>query len=137
MIYFTLLPLIGTDITIVAHSLGVDKAIDGAKELEKEGISCEIINLRTIRPLDAETIIKSVMKTNHLITVEGGFPQYGVGAEICARVMESEAFDHLDSQVYRVTGADIPTPYANNLEVHSLPQAHNVVRTVKKCLGIE
>ncbi|XP_066913628.1 pyruvate dehydrogenase E1 component subunit beta, mitochondrial-like [Clytia hemisphaerica] len=124
----------GTDVTIVAHSLGVQKAMESAEILEKEGISCEIVNLRTIRPLDKDAIIKSVKKTNRLITVEGGFPQYGVGAEVCAVVMESEAFDHLDAPIYRVTGADIPTPYANNLEVLSLPQPENVIRTIRKVL---
>lgn len=127
----------GTDITIVAHSLGVQKAIEGAAELKKEGISCEIVNLRTIRPMDTQTIIDSVKKTHHLITVEGGFPQFGVGAEVCAKVMESDAFDYLDAPVYRVTGADIPTPYANNLEYYSLPQPENIIRTVKKVLNIE
>eukprot|EP00111_Clytia_hemisphaerica_P003949 TCONS_00011315-protein len=124
----------GTDVTIVAHSLGVQKAMESAEILEKEGINCEIVNLRTIRPLDKDAIIKSVKKTNRLITVEGGFPQYGVGAEVCAVVMESEAFDHLDAPIYRVTGADIPTPYANNLEVLSLPQPENVIRTIRKVL---
>lgn len=127
----------GSDITIVAHSLGVQKAMEGAAELsEKEGIECEVINMRTIRPLDSETIINSVRKTNHLVTVEGGFPQFGVGAEICAIVMESEAFDYLDAPIQRVTGADIPTPYAANLEYLSLPQVENVVRTVKHVLGV-
>merc|ERR1719462_1152481 len=92
----------GSDITIVAHSLGVQKAMEGAAELsEKEGIECEVINMRTIRPIDSETIINSVRKTNHLVTVEGGFPQFGVGAEICAIVMESEAFDYLDAPIKR------------------------------------
>lgn len=127
----------GTDVTIVAHSLGVQKAMEGAAELEKEGISCEIVNLRTIRPLDTQTVIDSVKKTHRLVTVEGGFPQFGVGAEICALVMESEAFDYLDAPVYRVTGADIPTPYANNLEMLSLPQPDNVVRTVRKVMNLE
>jgi len=127
----------GTDISIVAHSLGVEKAMEASVELEKEGISCEIINLRTIRPMDTKTIIESVRKTNHLVTVEGGFPQFGVGAEICAIVMESEAFDYLDAPIVRVTGADIPTPYAANLEVLSLPQIENVVRTVRHVLGLD
>jgi len=127
----------GSDITIVAHSLGVQKAMEGAAELSaKDGIECEVINMRTIRPIDTETIIRSVQKTNHLITVEGGFPQFGVGAEICALVMESEAFDYLDAPIKRVTGADIPTPYASNLEYLSLPQVENVVRTVKHVLGV-
>lgn len=128
---------VGSDITIVAHSLGVQKAMEGAAELaEKEGIECEVINMRTIRPIDSETIIDSVKKTNNLITVEGGFPQFGVGAEICAIIMESEAFDFLDAPIKRVTGADIPTPYAANLEYLSLPQVENVVRTVKHVLGV-
>jgi len=126
----------GSDITIVAHSLGVQKAMEGAEELAREGIECEVVNLRTIRPLDTDTVIESVKKTNHLITVEGGFPQFGVGAEICAVVMESEAFDYLDAPIKRVTGADIPTPYAANLEYLSLPQVENVVRTVKHVLGM-
>jgi len=127
---------VGSDITIVAHSLGVQKAMEGAEELAAQGIECEVVNLRTIRPLDTDTIIDSVKKTNHLITVEGGFPQFGVGAEICAVVMESEAFDYLDAPIKRVTGADIPTPYAANLEILSLPQVENVVRTVKHVLGM-
>jgi len=127
----------GSDITIVAHSLGVQKAMEGAAELsEKEGIECEVINMRTIRPIDSQTIIDSVKRTNNLVTVEGGFPQFGVGAEICAIVMESEAFDYLDAPIKRVTGADIPTPYAANLEYLSLPQVENVVRTVKHVLGV-
>lgn len=80
----------GTDITIVGHSKCVGMALDAAKELEKEGISCEVINLRTIRPLDTETVIKSVLKTNRMVTVELGWPQSGVGAELCAAIMESE-----------------------------------------------
>jgi len=127
----------GSDITIVAHSLGVQKAMEGAEVLDKEGISCEVVNLRTIRPLDAQTIIDSIKKTHNVITVEGGFPQCGVGSEICSIIMESEAFDYLDAPACRVTGADIPTPYAANLEVLSLPQAENVVRTVRKVLGVE
>nr|P86222.1 RecName: Full=Pyruvate dehydrogenase E1 component subunit beta, mitochondrial; Short=PDHE1-B [Mesocricetus auratus] len=78
----------------------------------KEGIECEVINLRTIRPMDIEAIEASVMKTNHLVTVEGGWPQFGVGAEICARIMEGPAFNFLDAPAVRVTGADVPMPYA-------------------------
>jgi len=126
----------GTDISIIAHSLAVGRALEAAAELEKEGISCEVLNLRTIRPLDADAIINSVKKTNRVITVEGGFPQFGVGAEICSLITET-AFDWLDASPSRVTCADIPTPYAQNLEVASLPQAHNVVRAVKKVMGLE
>lgn len=98
------------------------------------GIKAEVINLRSIRPLDIDTIIASVKKTNHLVTVEGGWPHFGVGAEIVAQIMESEAFNYLDAPVLRVTGADIPTPYAANLERFAFPQVHNVVETVEKLL---
>lgn len=121
----------GKDVTIVAHSLAVGTALEAAKQLSSD-ISCEVINLRSIRPLDMETIQKSVRKTGRLVTVEGGWPQFGVGAEICARIMESEAFDWLDSPVIRVTGADVPMPYAENLENNSLPTAQNVINTIKR-----
>lgn len=106
----------GSDLTIVSHTLGLNHSMAAAEKLSKEeGIEIEVINLRSIRPLDIETIIKSVKKTNRLVTVEGGFPAFGVGSEICAQIMESEAFDYLDAPVERVTGADVPTPYAKNL----------------------
>eukprot|EP00794_Sanderia_malayensis_P006184 gene6184-6899_t len=127
----------GRHITIVAHSRSVLVSLEAADQLAKEDIECEVVNMRSIRPLDVDTIINSVKKTNHLVTVEGGYPQYGVGAEICAQVMESEAFDYLDAPVIRVTGADIPMPYAENLERNSSPQAENVVRTIKKVLNIQ
>merc|ERR1711976_770066 len=106
----------GKHITLVAHSKPVGLCLEAAKELEGMGVECEVINLRSIRPMDDETIIKSVMKTNHLITVEGGWPQFGVGAEICARIVESQAFNYLDAPIVRVTGADVPMPYAKTLE---------------------
>jgi pyruvate dehydrogenase E1 component beta subunit len=125
--------MLGSDVTIVAHSKAVGLALDAAAVLQKEfGINAEVINLRSIRPLDTETIIKSVKKTNRLVSVEGGWPMFGVGSEICAQIMESDAFDHLDAPVERVTGADIPMPYANNLEDASLPTVEDVVRMVKK-----
>jgi len=127
----------GTDITLVGHSKGVGIAMDGAAILqEKYGISCEVINLRSIRPMDTETIFKSVMKTNRLNTVEVGWPQHGVGSEIAAQVMESYAFDYLDAPVNRVTGADIPTPYAKDLEDLVFPEAHNVVNSVLHTLNM-
>lgn len=102
---------VGKDITFVAHSRMVGFAIQAAEILEKEeGIFAEVINLRSIRPLDIETIIESVKKTNRLVIAEGGFPMFGVGSEICAQIVESEAFDYLDAPVERVTGADLPTP---------------------------
>ncbi|KAI8915165.1 thiamine diphosphate-binding protein [Powellomyces hirtus] len=125
----------GTDITVVAHSRAVGQALEVAKELEKDGIKVEVINLRSIRPLDIDTIIKSVKKTNRLVTVEGGFPQYSVGSEICAQIMESDAFDHLDAPVSRVTGADIPTPYAKNLEDLAFPRLESIKKTILMTLG--
>lgn len=81
---------VGKDVTLISHSRSVGLCLEAAKELEQSGIDCEVINLRTIRPLDEETVVQSVMKTNHVVTVEGGWPQFGVGAELCARIMESE-----------------------------------------------
>lgn len=92
--------------------------------------------MRTIRPMDIDTIEASVMKTNHLVTVEGGWPQFGVGAEICARVMEGPAFNFLDAPAVRVTGADVPMPYAKILEDNSVPQVKDIIFAIKKTLNI-
>jgi len=124
----------GSDVTIAAHSLPVGTALRAAEELAKEGIQCEVINLRSIRPLDTQTIIDSVKKTHRLVTVEGGWPQFGVGAEISASLMESDAFDYLDAPIYRVSAADVPLAYAMSLEKASNPQVESVVKTVKKSL---
>ncbi|XP_029635416.1 pyruvate dehydrogenase E1 component subunit beta, mitochondrial [Octopus sinensis] len=126
----------GTHVTLVSFSKTVGTCLEAAKELENLGVECEVINLRTLRPLDEETIVNSVMKTNHLVTVEGGWPQCGIGAEICARIIESPAFNYLDSPVLRVTGADVPMPYAKVLEEGALPQPFNIIKSVKKCLNI-
>jgi pyruvate dehydrogenase E1 component beta subunit len=126
----------GKDITLISHSRTVGLCLEAAKELEQSGIDCEVLNLRTIRPLDEEAIIKSVMKTNHVVTVEGGWPQFGVGSELCARIMESKAFNYLDAPVVRVSGADIPMPYARVLEQNSLPQVFNVTESVKRVLNV-
>lgn len=91
--------------------------------------------MRSIRPLDMETVIASVKKTGHLVTVEGGWPQHGVGSELCAQLMESEAFDWLDAPAARITGADVPMPYAENLENAALPTVENVINVVKKQLA--
>ena len=96
----------------------------------------KVINLRTLRPLDEEAIVASVIKTHHLVTIEGGWPQCGIGAEICARIMESPAFDYLDAPVTRITGADVPMPYSACLENEALPQVSNVIRAVKKALNV-
>ncbi len=110
----------------------VGYALEAAKVLEKEGISAEVINLRTLRPLDTKTVVDSVKKTSRLVTVEEGWPQCGVGGEICALIMESEAFDYLDAPPERVTGADVPMPYAANLEKAALPQIEDIVSAVKR-----
>ncbi|XP_054164290.1 pyruvate dehydrogenase E1 component subunit beta, mitochondrial-like [Oppia nitens] len=126
----------GDRITLVSHSKGVGICLEAAQELAAIGVEAEVINLRTLRPLDEETIINSIVKTNHLVTVEGGWPQCGIGAEICARIIESPAFDYLDAPVVRVTGADVPMPYTKSLEQLALPQSHDIVLAVKKVLNI-
>nr|ACI34116.1 Pyruvate dehydrogenase E1 component subunit beta, mitochondrial precursor [Salmo salar] len=126
----------GTHITLVSHSRCVGFCLEATAVLAKEGVECEVVNLRTIRPLDVDTIEASVMKTGHLVTVEGGWPQYGVGAEICARVMEGPAFNYLDAPAVRVTGVDIPMPYAKILEDHSVPQIKDIIFSVKKVLNM-
>ncbi|XP_063796950.1 pyruvate dehydrogenase E1 component subunit beta, mitochondrial isoform X1 [Pseudophryne corroboree] len=126
----------GSQITLVSHSRSVGHCLEAANVLAKEGIDCEVVNLRTIRPMDTETIEASVVKTNHLVTVEGGWPQFGVGAEICAKIMEGPAFNYLDSPVFRVTGADVPMPYAKILEDNCIPQVKDIIFAVKKTLNI-
>ncbi|MFZ2029574.1 MAG: pyruvate dehydrogenase complex E1 component subunit beta [Vitreimonas sp.] len=120
----------GADVTITAHSRMVAHAMKAAEELEKDGIDAEVIDLRTLRPLDTATIIESVKKTNRLVTVEEGWGQSGVGAEVCARVM-AEAFDYLDAPPMRVHQADTPLPYAANLEALALPSVEKVIEAVK------
>jgi pyruvate dehydrogenase E1 component beta subunit len=121
----------GHDVTIATFSLMVGKALEAAEVLAGEGIDAEIIDLRSIRPLDAETIIASVEKTNRLITVEEGWPMAGIGAEISATVSE-RAFDFLDAPVMRVGGSDVPLPYAANLETLALPQAETIAEAARK-----
>ncbi len=120
----------GTDVTITAFSLPVKHALEAAEQLEKEGISAEVIDLRTIRPLDRQTIIDSVRKTHRLVSVEEGWPFAGIGAEMSALAME-ELFDDLDAPVVRVTGKDVPLPYAENLEKMALPQVQHIVDAAK------
>ncbi|NIZ02158.1 pyruvate dehydrogenase complex E1 component subunit beta [Thalassospira lucentensis] len=120
----------GTDVTIVAFSIMVGKALKAADQLAEQGISAEVINLRTIRPLDVNTIVRSVMKTNRIVTCEEGWHFAGIGAEIASAVME-HAFDYLDAPVARVTGEDVPMPYAANLEALALPQEQHIVDAAK------
>ncbi|KAI7848344.1 thiamine diphosphate-binding protein [Circinella umbellata] len=124
----------GKDITIVSHSRSVGFSLKAAEELAKSGISAEVINLRSIRPLDVDTITQSIKKTNRIITVEGGWASFGVGSEIAAQVMESDAFDYLDAPMVRVAGADVPTPYAENLEKFAFPDEKVIVKTVRDVL---
>jgi pyruvate dehydrogenase E1 component subunit beta len=120
----------GNNVTIVAWSMGMSYALKAADELAKKHILAEVIDLRTIRPMDTETIVASVQKTGRLVTVEEGWPQSGVGAEIAARVME-HAFDYLDAPVLRIAGKDVPMPYAANLEKLALPSIAEIVDAVK------
>ncbi|XP_051122077.1 pyruvate dehydrogenase E1 component subunit beta-1, mitochondrial-like [Andrographis paniculata] len=121
----------GKDVSIVAFSKMVGFSLQAADILAKEGIDAEVVNLRSIRPMDRSTINASVRKTNRLVTVEEGYPQHGVGAEICASIAE-DSFDYLDSPVERITGADVPMPYAANLERMALPQVEDIVRAAKR-----
>ena len=120
----------GSDVTIVSYSIAVGEALKAADLLAEEGISAEVIDLRTIRPLDMDTVIESVKKTNRCVVAEEGWPQYSVGSEISARLMD-EAFDWLDAPVTRVADADVPLPYANNLEKAALVNADDIVKAAK------
>ena len=121
----------GSDVTITAFSIMVGKALEAAEQLAAEGIDAEVIDLRTIRPLDTETIVESVKKTSRLISCEEGFPFAGIGSELAVQMME-QAFDYLDAPVMRVTGKDVPMPYAANLEKLALPQADDIVAAARQ-----
>ncbi len=123
----------GEHVTIVSWSIGMTYALKAADALAEEGISAEVVDLRTIRPMDVETIVRSVMKTGRCVTVEEGWPQSGVGSEISAQLM-TEAFDYLDAPVIRVCGKDVPMPYAANLEKLALPNVGEVVAAAKAVL---
>jgi pyruvate dehydrogenase E1 component beta subunit len=121
----------GKDVTITAFSIMVGKALAAAEELAKQGIDAEVINLRSLRPFDTETIVKSVKKTNRLVSVEEGWAFAGIGSELAAQMME-QAFDWLDAPVKRVHGLDVPLPYAANLEKLALPQPENIVEAARE-----
>lgn len=121
----------GSDATIIARSLMVPTALKAAEELEKDGVSCEVIDPRTIRPLDIKTIIESVKKTNRVVIAEESHPFCGVSAEISAEIHE-QAFDYLDAPVKRVSGADVPMPYAKNLERLAIPDVEQIVAAVRE-----
>lgn len=126
----------GDHVTIVSYSRGVEFSLEAAKQLEAIGVSAEVINLRSLRPFDFESIRQSVHKTHHLVSVETGWPFAGIGSEIAAQVMESDVFDQLDAPLLRVTGVDVPMPYTQTLEAAALPTAEHVVKAVKKSLNI-
>jgi pyruvate dehydrogenase E1 component beta subunit len=126
----------GTDATIVARSLMVPVALKAAEALEKEGISCEVIDPRTIRPLDINTIVESVKKTNRVVIAEESHPFCGVAAEIASEIME-RAFDYLDAPIKRVSGVDVPMPYAKNLEDAAIPKVEQLVAAVKEVSYLE
>ncbi|WP_395650453.1 pyruvate dehydrogenase complex E1 component subunit beta [Brevundimonas sp.] len=124
----------GTDVTITAHARMVGFALQAAEKLAEEGISCEVIDLRTLRPLDHETVVESVKKSSRLVSAEEGWGPMGVGAEVVARVIE-HAFDYLDAPPLRVHQEDVPLPYAANLEVLSLPGVDKIVAAVKAVMA--
>jgi len=124
----------GTDVTITAHAKMVGHSLKAAEILQKDhNISVEVLNLRTLRPLDRRAIIKSVKKTNRIVNVEEGWPQCGIGAEVAACLMETDAFDYLDAPMERVTGAEVPMPYAASIEDLAVPQVDNIVSSVLQC----
>ncbi len=121
---------LGTDVTIVTFSIMVGKALEAAEVLSRSGIDAEVINLRSLRPMDTDSIVKSVKKTNRLISVEEGWPVGGIGSEIASIIME-KAFDYLDAPVLRIHGQDVPMPYAANLEALALPNLDQIVTAAK------
>ena len=120
----------GNNVTIVAWSIGMSYALKAAEELAKKHIQAEVIDLRTLRPMDTDTVVASVKKTGRCVVVEEGWQQSGVGAEVAARIMD-KAFDYLDAPVARVSGKDVPMPYAANLEKLALPSVAEVVDAAK------
>jgi len=120
----------GRDVSIIAYSRMTMVALDAARHLAERGIEAEVVDLRSLRPLDAETVLTSVKKTGRAVIVEEGWPTYGVTAEIAARIAEG-AFDYLDAPVVRIGSVEVPMPYAPNLEEAVLPHAEDIVRTVE------
>ena len=126
----------GKDLTIVTLSRCVGQALEAAEQLKKKyGVDAEVINLRSVKPMDVEAIVKSVKKTGHVMAVESGFPAFGVGAEILALTMEY-SFDYLKAPGIRVTGAEVPTPYAQKLEEMSFPQVDTITSYAAKLMRV-
>lgn len=124
----------GQDITIVSYSKGLELSMQAAEELSKEGIDVEVIDLRTLRPLDMDPVIESFKKTNHAVIVEEGWKSYGVGAEISSRIYE-EAFDYVDAPIKRVAQKEVPLPYSRDLEQLALPQVPEIIAAVREVLN--
>ena len=124
----------GEDITIISYSRSVHAALSAADSLEEDGISAEVIDLRSLRPLDVDTVIESVKKTNRALIVHEGWRRYGAGAEIAAQIQE-HAFDYLDHPVQRITGAEVPLPYANSLERAALPRLEDLIECARSMVG--
>jgi pyruvate dehydrogenase E1 component beta subunit len=125
----------GKDITIIATSLMVLRALQAAEELAEEGIEAEVVDPRTLKPFDAETVNRSVMKTGRALIVHEAPLTGGVGAEIAARIAEGPAFDYLDAPIKRLAGLDIPIPYNRNLEYHAVPQVENIIEAARGLVG--
>ena len=120
----------GSDVTIISFSRGVEWSLEAVNTLEQSGTSCEVIDLRSLRPLDMKTIVKSVKKTNRLLIVDEGWPSMSIAAEIAFRVQD-EAFDYLDAPVTRVTSKEVPLPYAANLEEMALPNKNKIINAIE------
>lgn len=124
----------GRDVTVVAYARMVHVALNAARQLEGEGVDCEVVDLRTLRPLDIDTVVESVKKTNHVVIVEEDWKSFGVGAEVAARIVE-QAFDYLDAPIVRVGMLEVPMPYNRNLERHVVPDEADVVAAVRSVVG--
>ncbi len=124
----------GTDISLIAHSRSVTLALQAAARLQEDGVSAEVVDIRSLRPLDTETIVASVQKTNRAMTIEEGWPTFGVGSEIVALLMD-QAFDYLDAPVKRVGGKEVPMPYAKPLERAAMPSVDDIVNCARDVLA--
>lgn len=123
----------GADVTLVSFAAGVQWCLQAARELSKEGIECEVVDLRWLRPLDMDTVIASFRKTNRCVVVEESLPMYSLGSEVAAQLQE-RAFDYMDAPIQRVSAADVPMPFARELELMALPNANKVIASVREVL---
>ena len=121
----------GRDLTIIATSIMVQRSLEAAQQLAEEGIEVEVIDPRTLKPLDTEAIVRSVMKTGRVLIVHEACKTGGYGGELAAVIAESEAFDYLDAPIIRLAGRDMPIPYNRTLEYHTVPQVENIVQTAR------